>query len=64
MKKEIFRTTKDQEKCYVLCRRYLELVKYFSKREADKHYVQSLFGADYLRVEKIMEELTRDLKVR
>ncbi|CAG9855464.1 unnamed protein product [Phyllotreta striolata] len=54
----------DQEKCYILCKRYINLMDYLFEISDDKIYTQSLHLSDYRKVKLLVDELKESLEKR
>lgn len=61
LKAEVLLCQDDQEKCYILGKRYLSLMAHVFRITEDKNYSRSLFKHDYTQVEQLVANLRDDL---
>lgn len=64
MKTELFQCQDDQEKCYILCKRYLNMMEYLLKESDDPKYVERLYTTDIKKVTALANQLQETLEKR
>ncbi|XP_018568751.1 ubiquitin carboxyl-terminal hydrolase 2 [Anoplophora glabripennis] len=61
---ELLQVQNDQEKCYIISKRYLNLMDIFFKLTHDKSFAEIRYRSDYNKVQSIVKELEIDLAAR
>ncbi|XP_056645415.1 uncharacterized protein LOC130450803 [Diorhabda sublineata] len=61
---ELMQCQDDQEKCYILCRRYINLMDHLFKICDDQNYVKALHSSDYRKVKQLINEIRESLEER
>lgn len=64
MKLELLQCQDDQEKCYILSRRFLNIMDHLFKICDDRDYVQRLYLTDIHKVKELTEKLKIELTRR
>lgn len=61
---ELMQCQDDQEKCYIFCRRYINLMDHLIKISDDQNYVKALHSSDYRKVKQLTNEIRESLEER
>ncbi|CAG9828409.1 unnamed protein product [Diabrotica balteata] len=61
---ELMQCQDDQEKCYILCKRYIHLMDHLFKISNDQNYLKVMYSNDYRRVEQLSMDLKDSLQER
>nr|CAH7768693.1 unnamed protein product [Callosobruchus chinensis] len=64
MKVELLMCREDQEKCYILAKRYVLLMDHLFKITDDLKYTRAIYLNDYNTVKELMNTLRNDLEER
>lgn len=64
LKTEIYKNVDDQEKCFLLCKRYIRMMDRLFRQHEDPKYIRCLFNCDIKQVETLLEEVTVSLHAR
>ncbi|KAJ8982804.1 hypothetical protein NQ317_010425 [Molorchus minor] len=61
---ELFSVQDDQEKVYIIGKRYLKLMDYYFKHQQDKNFCELRYGNEYHQIQKLLADLERELRER
>lgn len=61
---ELLQVQNDQEKCYIIAKRYLNLMDLFFKLNDDKNFAEIRYRSEYNKVQNIVKDLEIDLAAR